>query len=93
MNLRVVDGRIVASACISDLVACLAKQLGRRLLKTARGNAEPEYVIVHRLYTCLRIKNTFTYRLHSVALDAAEETTAVAFVAGGTADLVHFQQR
>src|SRR5262249_36960564 len=50
LDLRVVDGRVVAAAGVGDLVAGLAEQLRRRLLQAARGDAHLQDRLAHRPY-------------------------------------------
>ena len=93
LNFRVVDARIVAAAGEGDLVAGLGEQLRRRLLQAACRDAEFEdRAVVHFLYTCFGSKILSAIDLQPFRLDAAEEATRVAFVAGRPADLMHLEQ-
>ena len=47
LDLRVVDGRIVGPGAEPDLVAGFGKELGRRLLETARGDAQRQNSFAH----------------------------------------------
>jgi hypothetical protein len=49
VDVRVVDGRVVAAAGVGDLVAGLAEQLAGRLLQTARRDAKFEDALAHFL--------------------------------------------
>src|SRR5205814_1216772 len=57
LDLRVVDGRIVAAGGESDPVAGLAEQVARRFLEAPGRDAEFEDLFTHFLYTWLGSNN------------------------------------
>src|SRR5262249_32268648 len=65
LDLRIIDGRVIAATGEGDLVAGRAEQCRGRLLQTACGDAEFEDLLTHFRYTCFGSKTLSPTTFHS----------------------------